>query len=54
MLTILMVLPYLSSEISVTLMASLNTLLGSNIVLKMMLLSLPLAFSYTLLEAPSD
>jgi len=54
MATAAMVLLYQSSEIPVTLMAGLNTLLGSNIVLTMTLLSLHFAFCYTLLEAPSD
>ena len=50
----LMVLLYLSSEIPVTPKAGRNTLLGSDSLLKLTLLSLHSTFSQTLLEAPSE
>ena len=49
-----MVLPDQSSEIPVTLIAGRNTLLGSDTLLKLTLLSLHSTSSQTLLEAPSD
>ena len=49
-----MVLLYQSSEVPVTLKAGRNTLLGSDSLLKLTLLSLHSASSHTLLEAPSN
>jgi len=49
-----MVLPYQSSEILVTPKAGRNALLGSDILLKLTLLSIHSTSSQTLLEAPSD
>jgi hypothetical protein len=49
-----MVLRYLSSEISVTLMAGWNALPGSDTLLKLTLLSLHSTSSQTVLEAPSN